>query len=302
MSDPGRFEGSCMGFTIQSTVALQYLREGPGSQTMILDEGDEEPTRLPVLQEWPSSKGELSLRLLADGDDLLVENDLMGRFRILADRSRITLPIANGVPAALREAFLWSTPFAVASVDAGHVFVHAAAVAVAGRAILLLGETRAGKTTLSAAFHTQGHRLLSDDGARCIVGSRSVWPGPALLRMRPDMAERMDRSDLELVHQTAEKTHFAVSEERRGDGRPVPISAIVFLDWGPQSTKSLSVETAIPRLWNLSFYQPGLEPASAAFAGLTEIADAVPIYEVSRPRDDTETPRTVDSVIETCLG
>lgn len=301
MSELGRFEGSCMGFTIHSTVALNYLREGSGRQTMVLDEGDEEPIRLPVLQEWPSSRGELSLRLLAEGDDLVVENDLMGRFRIHADRSRITIPIARAVPGALREAFLWSTPFAVASVDAEHVFVHAAAVAVAGRAVLLLGDTRAGKTTLSAAFHAHGHRLLSDDGARCIVGSRSVWPGPALLRMRPDMARRMDRSGLDLIHQTSEKTHFAVSEERRGDGHPVPISAIVFLSWGPHNIRSLSVETAISRLWSLSFYPPSRETAVAAFAGLTAIADAVPVYDVSRPRDDGETPRVVESLIETCL-
>jgi hypothetical protein len=302
VTERGRFEGSCMGFTIESSVALNYLRDGPGRQTMVVEEGDEEPTRLTVLQQWPSSRGELSLRLLAAGDDLVVENDLMGRFRILGDRSRMTIPIAGRVPGALREAFLWSTPFAVASVDAEHVFVHAAAVAVAGSAILLLGDTRAGKTTLSAAFHSSGHRLLSDDGARCIVRSKSVWPGPALLRMRPDMAKTMDRRGLDLIHQTSEKTHFGISAERRGDGRPVPISAIVFLSWGPNGTKSLSVETAISRLWSLSFYPPGDETAVAAFAGLAEIADAVPIYDVSRPRDDTETPRVVERLIETCLG
>ena len=302
MSDPGRFEGSCMGFTIESSVALNYLRDGPARHATVIDEGDEEPIPLPVLQEWPSSRGELSLRLLAAGDDLVVENDLMGRFRILGDRSRITVPIAGGVNGALREAFLWSTPFAVASVDREHVFVHAAAVAVGGSAVLLLGDTRAGKTTLSAAFHSAGHRLLSDDGARCIVRSRSVWPGPALLRMRPDMAKELDRSGLELIHQTSEKLHFAVSGERRGDGSPVPISAIVFLSWGPHDTKSLDVETAISRLWNLSFYLPGEESAAAAFAGLAGIADAVPIYDVSRPRDDAETPRVVERLIETCLG
>lgn len=291
-----------MGFTIESSVSLRYLRNGPGRQPISVEEADETPSRLPVLQQWPSSRGELSLRLLAAGEDLVVENDLMGRFRISGDRTRITIPTANHVPNALREAFLWSTPFAVASVDSQHVFLHAAAVEVDERALLLLGDTRAGKTTLSAAFHSSGHRLLSDDGARCMVSTNSVWPGPALLRMRPDMVARLDRTDLELTHETSEKVHFAIDADRRGDGDPVPIAAIVFLNWGPRDTYDLSVDEAISRLWRLNFYTPGEQAAIGSFERLAEFAGAIPVYDVFRPPENAEPGIEVERLIATCLG
>lgn len=269
---------------------------------MVVDESDESPSDISPLQAWPSSRGELALRLLASGDDLIVENELMGRFQIDGKRARITVPSAAGVPSALREAFLWSTPFAVAGTDPEHLVVHAASVAVEDQGILLVGDTRAGKTTLAGAFHNAGYRLLSDDGARCSVKQRSVFPGPALLRLRTDMAERFDRSDLELVHQTPDKTHFAVAESRRGDGRGVPISAVVFLNWGENHTELLSTEAAIARLWRLTFYLPETDGIASAFTSLSELLRTLPVYDVFRPQSLDDVSALVERLVDTCLA
>ena len=290
-----------MGFAIRSTVPLRYLRSGTDGQPVEINESERPLNDVGMLQEWASSRGELSIRLLDGVDGLIVENDLMGRFLVDRERSKISMPPAPGVPAPLREAFLWSTPFAIAGSDVGSVVVHSAAVEVDGRAILLMGDTGAGKTTLSAAFHAAGHRLLSDDGARCRAEDGSVWPGPALLRIRNDMSGRIDRADLEFVHETPDKTHFAVAVPRRGGGDAVPISAIVFLHWGPEAANRVEAEMAIARMWPLSFYLPAADGRRDAFSALGEIARRVPSYDFSRPRTGGDPSFGVDRLLERCL-
>lgn len=291
-----------MGFSIKSSFDLRYLRHGSGEQVMTVAEGDTADSELTTLQEWPSSRGELSLRLLQGDTALIVENDLIGRFVIDREGALITVPAFAPVPIALREAFLWSTPFAVVGTDRDNVVVHAASVEVGGRGILFAGDTRVGKTTLASAFHAAGHRLLSDDGARCHVSSSSVYPGPALLRLRRDMADSVTSTDLELVHRTPDKVHFSVPYSRRGSGRSVPISAIVFLNWGEHSIERMNAESTIARLWPLAFYLPFERASAVAFESLAVLARSVAAYEVHRPRTESETSRVVDRLIEVCLS
>ena len=64
--------------------------------------------------------------------------------------------------------------------------VHAAAVSVAGRGLVLPGRTRAGKTTLLMALLECGAELLSDDLAFLDARGRvHPHPRPALVRGTP---------------------------------------------------------------------------------------------------------------------
>ena len=55
----------------------------------------------------------------------------------------------------------------------GDTALHAAAVEVDGQAVVLGAPGTFGKTTLAAAFHAAGHRLLSED-TTCIRGVRGA--------------------------------------------------------------------------------------------------------------------------------
>lgn len=50
--------------------------------------------------------------------------------------------------------------------ERGKLVLHAGAIGVDDRCVLLMGQTGWGKSTLAASFHQQGHALLSDD---CVV-------------------------------------------------------------------------------------------------------------------------------------
>ena len=59
--------------------------------------------------------------------------------------------------------FLFGTAFALLCYQRGWLPVHAGAVAIGGRALLLAGASGAGKSTLVAALARRGHRILADD-------------------------------------------------------------------------------------------------------------------------------------------
>jgi hypothetical protein len=73
----------------------------------------------------------------------------------------------------------------------GTVCLHASAVAVAGRAVALVGQAGAGKSTAAAAFARQGIPVLSDDVVPLDDrgGSLLVHPGNPRLRLWSDSAQ-----------------------------------------------------------------------------------------------------------------
>ena len=70
----------------------------------------------------------------------------------------------------------------------GHLLIHASSVRVGKDAIAFIGESGAGKSTVSASFHLHGHQLLSDDGLliKLVANTVSAVPTYRSLRLWPD--------------------------------------------------------------------------------------------------------------------
>lgn len=64
----------------------------------------------------------------------------------------------------------------VMSTQRGVLFVHAGSVGLRGAGVLLVGATRAGKTTSSLTLASRGHALLGDDVAAVRIGSGELLP------------------------------------------------------------------------------------------------------------------------------
>src|SRR5918994_7191763 len=91
---------------------------------------------------------------------------------------------------------MWGVPAMLCFMEQGYLPLHAASVDVGGEAVLLGAPGTFGKTTLAGAFHNANHRLLSDDISACGLGRQPVvFPGPALLRVRRDVFDRVDFPD-----------------------------------------------------------------------------------------------------------
>ena len=113
------------------------------------------------------------------------------RFRIAADGAEIDCLALPEV--SERDLFsLFAEPvMRTILVRRGLLSFHAAALAKKGRAILIMADKGAGKSTLSWALQQQGWQLLADDLARveAVDGRWSTYPGHRQTKLTPEAAQ-----------------------------------------------------------------------------------------------------------------
>lgn len=108
--------------------------------------------------------------------------EIPDRARVLVSRDEIlVMPFASDALAGIG-VLLRGTPFAAAMFLRGHFACNAAAVAGPEGAVLLIGRTATGKSTLAAALMQRGLRLLADDSASIMLDPTGtamiapLWP------------------------------------------------------------------------------------------------------------------------------
>lgn len=117
----------------------------------------------------------------------------------------------------------------------GVTCLHASAIAVDDRAIALMGESGAGKSTTAAAFAQLGFAVLSDDVA--VLGESGghfqVQPGYPRINMWPDSVRSFFRSEdaLPAITPTWEKRYLALDQSGlRFQSSALPLGGIYILD------------------------------------------------------------------------
>lgn len=289
--------GAIFGLEVRSNLRFEYLRQGAGRPVRIRDAEAGEPLgALERLQTWdaePGVKAAVHLSRCGPAAFGIESGDFW--FRYDADESAFTVRPTGDPP--FREALLWESPTAIAMVLAGDLALHAASVDVGGRGLLISGPGMAGKTTLAAAFHAAGHRLLSDDLTGCRLGpaGAALLPGPALVRLRPDSAERLGTGGLYTAWERPDRIYAAVDPGRRGTGDPLPLNRIVLLDpeSGPFTISEVSRPEALRDLWAMSFWLPTDESRAACFERLAKLVACVPAVRIRRPREWAALPEAV---------
>lgn len=274
------------GFSIRSEVPLQFLRHGGGSGVLEIVETPEreDVQRGDLLGLW-NLKGTsypARARLFRVPGGYEFETTDTGRFTIDLERGRIEVPVMADV--MLREQRLHGAPMILSFLSRGDFSLHAAAVELGNGAVILGAPSRFGKTTLAYAFQQAGHRVLSEDLVCCRPSTCEVIPGPALLRLRPDVYQLNLPEGLFVAGERPDRYFVGFTPEKAGSGAPVPIRGIVFLREGD----TIDVDEADPRiaikdLWHLSFRLESFEDRADSFRSLTKLAGAVPMWRVTRP-------------------
>jgi hypothetical protein len=275
-------DGACYGFGVRSSVPLEYLREGGGDLLEVTESarsshnhGDQR------LLHWrPTRDQPLDAELWSNGAGFRLRIGAAGWFSVEPAERRIEIPVAGGLRAEER---LWGIPIVLCFRARGDLPLHAAAVEVDGGAVLLAAPRTYGKTTMAAAFHRAGHRVLSEDTSCLPLGPEpTVVPGPAMLRIRRDVAAALDLPRARRLAEDLDRVHYALDDP--GDCTPVPLRAVVFLDEGGTNAglQTVDAHEAIRDLWALSFRIPTEEDVSRSFAGVTDLAGAVPVFRFRR--------------------
>ena len=307
--DPRPIEpaGTIHGFDVTTAVPCRFLRKRGGAvATLELREAEPPSSSVgDVLLEWtPRPPRDFRATLYADGPGYAFWTDREGWFRV--DPAGASVRVSPTDDPIRREERLWGIPATLAYLGRGDLPLHASAVEVDGRALLFAAPGRHGKTTMAAAFHRAGHRVLAEDLACCRPEPEpSVFPGPAVLRLRPDVAEALEIGDVDVIAEEPDRVHCAIAEHRRGDGGAVPLAGIVFLRGSDAERPTLAPRahgSAIPDLWAFSLNLPDDEDRARCFRGVATLAHRVPIWDLERDMRFDTLDDDVDLVIKTCLG
>lgn len=291
---------SLFGFTIRTAEPLQFLREGGGASGLAIV-GSPSPPEQPEEEpfgEWPlhgtAYPARAALYRRPFGYDYWTSD--AGLFRIDLEGGRIEIP-ADGEP-ILREQRLHGMPMLLSFDHRGDFSLHAAAVQVGSGAVILAAPSKFGKTTLAYGFHQMGHRILSEDLVCCRPGSLEVLPGPALVRLRPDVYGGAPPAGMRLVAVRPDRVFLALEDQFRGSSAPLPILGIVFLREG----EALRIEPApvvdsVRDLWHLGFRLPTAEARAESFRTLGELAGGVPVLNLFRPFRLEHLDQTVEIIV-----
>ena len=183
--------------------------------------------------------------------------------------------------------------------------LHANAIVFDGQAVAFAGPSRAGKSTLAAAFLDRGHAILSDD--ICVInsginGTFVAEPGIPRVRLWSDAIKRSGRDSSVLKRVRSGMDKFVVPTRAAQPEQALPLRAIFVLGAdGPEvRARTLQGFSAIEALaantYRASFL-PMIGDPSAHFAMCLKIAQRVPILELQRPWDCGRIEETMDWIV-----
>ena len=293
--------GSCYGFRPVSTLAFEYLRGGEGESLAIYEHEAEPDGELGhLVTEWtPIPNRRLWARLYADGPRYLLWVEGYGSFAVDPDAPSVGLP-TGAESAVRREERLWGVPTMLCFLRRGDLPLHAASVDIGGEAVLLAAPGYFGKTTLAAGFDAAGYRVLAEDVSCIRLSSEpAVVPGPAMLRVRQDVADRLVLPRARAIAESGDRVHFSLDPERRGDSSPVPLRAVVLLRSADDgiALERVPAAEALRDLWPLSFRSPTLEDRARCFDGIARLAASVRLWNLVRPLRIDELGRVVERIV-----
>lgn len=295
--------GACFGFRVRSELDLAFLRDACGDQALeeelelVVGNEPATPSTEPVA-EWVPPSNPTHVKVFAEASGYLIWIDGAGWFEVDPQARRVVVP--RHADPLRREERIWGLPVLFCLLARGDIPLHAAAVQIGGRAVLLAAPSGFGKTTLAAAFVQHGYRLLSED-LSCIRSgdTPSVIPGPTMLRVRRDVAGFLDFEGVEELGRDEDRVHLAVRTSR-GSCTPVPLAGVVFLNAGDAdpTLEPAGGADAVRNLWTVSFNLPTDEDRARLFRAVAALSGIAPTWNLTRRLEITDLAATVACLVD----
>lgn len=258
---------------------------------------------------WNDPDGCLSVSSLNQGSANRLRFRQDSRFCVdLFTDKRLIVSATDDVSSETIDHFIADQVIPRAMAGEGQHIIHSAAICHADRAILVMGASGRGKSTLATSFHIAGDAIIGDDAI--VVSWRADLPFAMAvyrsLRLLPDSIEALLPTAIETdpVADYTSKRRVHVFDEKVNSGRPLPIAAIFVLA-EPQaadcpSIRDMSTAEACMALVENAF---ALDPTNTSQARerlekASVLARSIPFFAIDFPRDYASLPAVRAAMLE----
>ncbi len=203
----------------------------------------------------------------------------------------------------------------------GYFCLHAAGLNIGGEVILFIGQKTAGKSTLSAYFHLQGHPVWCDDYAvlQPQPNSFNVRQGDVSLKITQNTVNALnipaanlksvftyaDGYALEGSGRHIEGKYYFTQVPTPASATTLPLAAVFLLQ--PRQEKPVALISrplqaeAFTLLMN-EMMLPGISPKAYVrlyFQSLKTLLEVTPVYNIHAPDDITRLPEVYEAILKT---
>lgn len=278
------------GFNIRSALPLPELLPGGGDADVVIRRSctgvvdhDDLAQRMLSATEWRLLFPDLGAVTVRDGREI----DVQAREGV--DERSVRVAVLGPAMGVLLQ-------------QRGFLVLHASVVEIDGRAAAFLGCSGSGKSTIAAALHARGHRLVADDLAAVRVSARGpeVQAGFPQFKLWPDAVESLGRDPNALPRLDAAWAKRAARVDDGFTTRPVLPLAHLFLLCGGESlaitrlSRSEAFLTLVTQTYGIRWLHA--VSGTAQFASRVEVTRAVPLDRLACPRDLGRLGAVVDLV------
>lgn len=256
---------------------------------------EETGSALPPVSDYKAvpKRGELPSEILGSGDDFVLSFAGFARVHVsFANRQVTVFDIGPDADDDTLTHFLCDHVAPRVLAQLGRFVLHGSAIEMGGRAVIFIGETGAGKSTLAASLQRAGHRLMGDDAVivterRDAFVAEPVYPS---LRLYPDTVSVLLAPDAEVAPMAR------YSDKQRIEVPPasnpsVPIAAIFLLS-GDGEAESVSITRPAPAAACIALLEQSfaMDPGDAAraahrMATASRLTESVAVFSAQFPFD-----------------
>ncbi|NEQ01531.1 MAG: hypothetical protein F6K59_22215 [Moorea sp. SIO3F7] len=211
-----------------------------------------------------------------------------GLFLVQGGNSITIIPSAEACLSRIQTALV-GTVMAILLYQRGLLVLHASIVNINGGAVVFLGDSGEGKSSIAAALHSQGYRIITDDVAPVTLdqGTAKVASSFPQIKLSREVAKVLgyDQDKLGLLVPKLNKPDYLLNQDFTQ--ALLPIRCIYVLVSGSQlSIKRLKLQEAVMELSRHSRLNSLFDSEKAShLLQCAQLANQCSVYRLQRPRN-----------------
>lgn len=299
---PPQFTYHAYGLSIASDLECPELLRGNGAAPDVRVRFGPAPAGLAS----PQAQG---VAYQAAPDQFLLDVEHVARFFILSG-SEIVIERAPEAADGDIRSFLLGSVIGALLHQRGVLPLHASAIATARGAVAFAGGVGCGKSTLAAAFHRRGYRVLTDDVCAVSLdatGNPLVTPAYPQLNLWADALAQIGEAKENLHRRSAQIEKYGRPVTDGFATFPVPLCAVYELRVTNATQPSLARVTGCEKMWLIrdNTFRPsflaGMAHDEQYLQTALAVAQHIRAVRVSRPSEPFLLDELVD-LVENDLG